>query len=256
MLILKRIVLSGSLVLAVAAVSGCKSESAPKAPEKKDSLDAKEKKDLDDPSGDGEEEQQEQQETPSTESATPLTLEVSDQAALTAKAGAPVSITFNIKGAGSKEILVGMMSSPSGATVEVSGTTVTYKWQAPTGGTYPLKFLLRDKAKCEAAASPSACVINNSDTALTAKAYDTASQEFSLTVNTDDSLTLPGTGGGGSNDQLIQQIVALLGGGGGGGISSLLNGLSNGQLQTLLGQLKTGGGGGGITQLIGLLGNL
>ncbi len=260
MILLKHFFLTGSLVFAVATISACKSESAPKAPTKKNSLDAKNEEGLDEGAKEAGEEKEETPEgTPSVESTEPLSLEISDASALKAKLGAPLSITFNIKGAGSKDVLVGMMAAPSGTTVEVSGSTVTFKWQTPTGGTYPLKFLLRDKAKCKDEASASACSISSSDTGLTAKSYDVASEEFTLEVATDDSLGLPGTGAGtgaGGNDQLIQQITALLGGGGGaGGIQDLLKGLSGGQLQTLLGQLKTGGGGGGIGQLIGLLGN-
>lgn len=261
MVLLKHFFLTCSLVFAVATVSGCKAEKAPKAPEKKDSLDAKDKTDLSEP---GETESEDPNDTPSfeqPESTEPLSLEVSDSAALKVKVGTPASVTFNIKGAGSKDVLVGLMSAPSGATVETSGSTVTFKWATPTGGTYPLKFLLRDKEKCEEEASASKCKITGSETNLTAKSYDVASQEFSLEVGTDDNLGLPGNnngggGLGGGNDQLIQQIVALLGGGGGAGIQDLLKTLSNGQLQNLLGQLKNGGGGGGFGQLISLIGNL
>ncbi len=258
-MLLKHFFLIGSLVFAAAGISACKTESAPKAPTKKNSLDARNEEGLDEGTAEAGEEGEETPEgTPFVESTEPLSLEISDASDLKAKLGAPLSITFNIKGAGSKDVQVGMMSSPSGTTVEVSGSTVTFKWQTPTGGTYPLKFLLRDQTKCEDKASASACKISNSETGLTAKSYDVASKEFSLEVETDDSLGLPGTGAGsGGNDQLIQQITALLGGGGGGagGVQDLLKGLSGGQLQTLLGQLKNGGGGGGIGQLIGLLGN-
>jgi hypothetical protein len=257
-ILLKQVILTGSLVFAVTAVSGCKSESAPKAPKKDQSLDSTDDQlnTEDDPAPGGLEGEDEGVPPSETVTSDPLSLEVSSEAALKVKVGTPVSITFNLKGADGKEVLVGLMSSPSGATVETSGTTVTYKWLTPTGGTYPVQFLLRDKAKCEEAeSSASSCTISASDTSLTAKSYDVASDSFSLEVETDDNLGLPGTGAGlGGNDQLIQQITALLGGGNAGGIQDLLQGLGGGQLQGILGQLQNGGGGGGIGQLIGLLG--
>jgi hypothetical protein len=255
----KRMLLVGGLVLAASSLAGCKTEKPPKSPDKDKSLDAKNGDELQEEGEEGEEEET-GTDTSVTDSS-PLALEVSSSEALKVKVGTPVSITFTLKNATGKDVAVGMISSPSGATVEVSGSTVVYKWQTPTGGTYPLKFLLRDLGKCEdAEGSASKCSVSSSDVGLTAKSYDVTSEEFSLDVETDDNLGLPGTGngglGGGGNAQLIQQIIALLGGGGGGGIQTLLQGLSNGQLQNLLGQLQNGGGGGGIAQLIGLLGNL
>lgn len=251
----KSIIFLSSLLVTLFAASACKSESAPKAPKKDgavngDDVLAKDPND-DAPPADG------------AVVSDPLSLDVSNVAALSVKVGTPVSVTFNLTGADGREIFVGMMSSPSGATVSTSGSTVTYSWLTPTGGTYPLKFLLRDRAACEAAETDAtACSITSSDTALVAKSYDVASQEFSLVVSTDDSLALPGTAAGnaaganagGGNGQMIQQIVGLLGGGG--NLAGLLQGLGGGQLQQILSQLQSGGGGGGITQLIGLLGNL
>lgn len=262
---MKDLLLTFGLAVSLTTLISCKAEKAPKAPAKKDSsLDQEEQEGLEGGDDDGEfvpEDTSTDTDT-ETETVAPLSIEVSDANALKAKIGAPVSVAFDLKGAEGKAVAVGLMELPEGATLEKSGDKVTFKWASPLGGSHAIKFLLRDKDKCEEAGGD--CDIATSDFGkLTAKQYDVQSETFTLEVETEDNLPQPGQNGGlgglgglgGNNDQLIQQIIQLLGGNGP-GIQGLLQGLSGGQLNQILNQLQIGGGGGGIGQLIGLIGNL
>ena len=175
--------------------------------------------------------------------------------ALKIPTGSAANIVFNITGAEGREVLVGLMQTVSGATLEQFGTTVTFKWAVPAAGNHPIQFLLRDKQKCvDAESDASRCTINPSDYGqLGTKAYDVASDTYTLVVGGagQDQFPLPGgnTGsgglGGGNNAQLIQTIIGLLGGQGGGNLQGVLSGLTNGQLNQLLGKLQNGQGGNG-----------
>jgi hypothetical protein len=135
-------------------------------------------------------------------------------------------------------------------------------WPNPVG-TEKVVFILRNVEDCEDENSGNCELSDSPGSSTYDSAYDTRSQEFTITTDGSsgdsgiDNGVDPNNGfGGGGGGGIADQIKQLLGGGGGGGIDQLLKGLSGGQLQQILQQLQGGGGGGGIGQLLGILGNI
>lgn len=230
--------------LGVLPAVGCKNEKAPKTPapaqaardKVTDNGDDKDLGDEDDVVDDG-------------EPASDLAIAPESAATLVVAANVPVNVKFNLSGDSGKDVIVGMSEAPAGAAIVKNGSVVTFSWVGATTGSHVLRFILRDRALCEAAESdPSDCDIATADMGkVGAKSYDVSSAAFTLQVGTG---TGTGTGTGAGSGALIQQIVQLLGGGG--NLQDVLAGMSNGQLQQVLDLAKGGLNIGAITALLGL----
>jgi hypothetical protein len=197
-----------------------------------------------------------------------LGLERADQTALSFTAGTPINLAFKLTNADGIDVIVGLLETPAtGAaaptiTHDAGSADVGFAWASPTAGAQQkIRFILRDKAKCEAAesADPTRCVIKPEDFGVIGanQAYDVVSDEYLIDVaaSTAPATTLPSSGTGttpetGTKTGLLGQISSLLGGGGG-GASGLLGGLGTGQLSSILSGLK---GGGSLSSILSMLG--
>lgn len=220
-----------------------------------------------------------------TSTATTIGIERTEESALSFATGRPIALSFRLTNAEGKDVIVGLMTTPKGPTLtHADGTTdVTFNWATPAVGTHKVRFVLRDKARCEAAeADATRCAISTADFGVIGAndKYDAVSSEYELTVTQG---TIPPTAGGtvdpagnsaggatggllgalgglgglsGGNADLIAKIKDLLGGGalGGGKLEGMLSGLGGGQLQSLLGMVQGGavdsGNLAGIIQLL------
>lgn len=244
-----------ALLFAMLFLSGtvaCKQKSAPPAPAKKGSAQGAEDPldDADDDSNDESDDPESDDETDDDDpEVVPLSIAPATPAALKIGTASPANVAFTLTGADGKDLILGLSEAPIGVKLARTGNTVTMSWAAPLKGSYGIRFVLRDRAACEAAESDaSKCEIPEADYGrIGVKGYDIASERFTLEVTEGGGLL---GGGGGGNGTLIDQITGLLGGGG--NVQGLLQGLSNGQLQQVLGLAQGGFDLSSITALLGL----
>ena len=189
---------------------------------------------------------------------TPLSIQRKDATTLSFPVGQPLAIQFQLLGDAGKDVIVALSQTPAGPTLVRDGENVTFNWLSPVAGTQVIRFLLRDRGKCQAAVATSAnCEIAVSQYgAITAQPqYDVTSSDFTFVVG-DGTTGSSGTTTTGINgtSALIQQILTLVGPSGGNGLATTLSQLTGGQLQQILTLVQSGGGGGGnIGQIISLV---